>query len=158
MYFFCTQFLLKIEALFWTVVSHASVLVKYRNEHKRMVQKLNIGEFASLDFRLTIHVVVSLWWSPQLGKMYFVMGFGLLITQSTYSWTSKWTQGNLQNTFKASIRILFSQPSGRKSSYCCTHYELFSLDVSVQNKFPAHNWLHPKYSKGAGLILVRWRS
>ncbi len=54
-------------------------MVKYRNEHKRMVQKLNIGEFAGLDFRLTIHVVVSLWWSPQLGKMYFVMGFGLLI-------------------------------------------------------------------------------
>ncbi|CAK9861225.1 unnamed protein product [Sphagnum jensenii] len=58
----------------------------------------------------------------------------------------------------ASIRILFSQPSGIKSSYGCTHYEFLSPNVSVQNKFPALNWLHPKYNKAAGLILVRWRS
>ncbi len=57
----------------------------------------------------------------------------------------------------ASIRILFSQPSGIKSSYCCTHYELLSPEVSMQNKFPALIWMHPKYSKGAGLILVRCR-
>jgi hypothetical protein len=58
----------------------------------------------------------------------------------------------------ASIRILCSQPSGIKSSYWCTHDELLSPDVSVQNKFPALNCLHPKYSKGAGLIVVRCRS
>ncbi len=57
----------------------------------------------------------------------------------------------------ASIRILFSQPSGIKFSYCCTHYELLSPKVSMQNKFPSLIWLHPKYNKGARLILVRCR-
>jgi hypothetical protein len=65
---------------------------------------------------------------------------------------------NYRTPSLASIRIVFSQPSGIKSSYCCTHYELLSPDVSVQNKFPALNWLLPKYNKGAGLILVRCRS
>ncbi len=107
------------------------MLLKYRDEHKRIVHKLNIPEFAGLDFSLIIHVVVSLRWSPQLGKMCFVVGFGLVWTPDKPNQITLELQNGLKVIYRtpslASIRILFSQPSGIKSSYCCTH-----MSFSVQ--------------------------